>query len=69
MEDKTTLINQEIEKLGKAIDRLISDNKVLSLELQNRDKEIEKLTSVIKESLADVGDVKEKIANLLLDKK
>ncbi len=69
MTDEATQILEELEKLENAIDRLVSDKKVLGMELETRDKQISELSECIRSSKSDVGMVKERIAKLLLDKK
>ncbi len=69
MNNQTEQVIIELEKLEKSVDRIISDNKVLSLELSNRDKQINTLQSEIRSSVDDVAKIKQRIAKLLLDKK
>lgn len=69
MEEQTSLILKDLEKLESAVDRLISDKKVLSLELEARNGQIDGLKDAIKSSTADLGKVKKHITQLLLDKK
>ncbi len=69
MNEHNSIIMEELEKLENAVDRLISDNKILGLELETRDKQISQMSETIKSSGEDLTKVKERIAKLLLDKK